>query len=61
MTPQPMSPAVDDEDPDKSPVSSDENGPNPTRRQEDQDTSTKGDLPGDSVQPGINEASDDPN
>jgi hypothetical protein len=56
-----MSPAVDDEDPDKSPVSTDENGPNPTRRQEDQDTSTKGDLPGDSVQPGINEASDDPN
>ena len=61
MSPQPMNPAVDDEDPDKSPVSKDKASPRPTRRQEDQDTTTKGDLPGDSVQPGINEATDDPN
>jgi len=31
------------------------------RRTEDQNPATRKDLPGDSVQPGINEASDDPN
>lgn len=61
MSPQPTSPAVDDEDPDKSPIAPDKNSPQPTRRQESQDTTTRDDLPGDSIQPGINEASDDPN
>lgn len=60
MARQPSSPAVDDEDPDRSPMKGDKT-PAPVRRQEDQDITTRDDLPGDAVQPGLNEATDDPN
>lgn len=60
MAREPASPAVDDEDPDRSPMEGDKQ-PAPTRRREDQDTTTRDDLPGDAVQPGLNEAADDPN
>ena len=33
----------------------------PAKRKEDQNAETRSDLPADAVQPGINEASDDPN
>ncbi|HEY0034927.1 MAG TPA: hypothetical protein VGB81_16815 [Devosia sp.] len=61
MAPHPMNAAVDDEDPDKSPVADKDDRPTVVRRKEDQGSGTKADLPGDSVQPGINEATDDPN
>lgn len=61
MVAQPTSPAVDDEDPNMSPVADDAGQPTPVRRREDQDGSTSKDLPGDAVQPGLNEATDDPN
>ena len=35
--------------------------PAPTRRREDQNVDTRSDLPADAVQPGVNEATDDPN
>ena len=60
MARQPTSPAVDDEDPDRSPMEGDK-APPPARRKEDQDTTTRDELPGDAVQPGLNEATDDPN
>jgi len=56
-----MNQAVDDEDPSDTPMSNQQNTPRPERRQENQDTTTRGDLPSESVQPGINESSDDPN
>ena len=60
MTRQPTSPAVDDEDPDRSPMDPDAK-PIPMRRKAEQDTTTRDDLPDDAVQPGLNEATDDPN
>lgn len=60
MNTQPRRPAVDDEDPDHIPMKQ-EKQPRPVRRKEDQDPTTREDLPGDAVQPGINEATDDPN
>lgn len=59
MPDKPMNPAVDDEDPNQSPV---EGGkPKVVRREEPLDPHTRADQTGDTVQPGINESSDDPN
>jgi hypothetical protein len=60
MTRQPSSPAVDDEDPNRSPMERDEK-PTPTHRKGPQDSTTRDDLPDEAVQPGLNEATDDPN
>lgn len=60
MAQRPLIPAVDDEDPNQGTAEGGK-APHPNRRKQDQDVSTRDDLPGDAVQPGLNEATDDPN